>query len=549
MQHKLIIKFIFVLFSILISAHSNAQTHTLVQGWNLEGNDNGAAVDPNAIFGNATTPTTVSQNVTTVWAWDKIAGIWNFFAPSMTPSALSAYAATKGYGVLTTIQQGQGFWINAKNAVSVNLAATSAAATYTIGGTVTGLTGSLVLQNNGVDNLIVSGNGSFQFASALANGNTYNVSTQSLQLPNQVCSLTGGSGTATTNINSVAVNCVKYTTPLYAYTANTGDNSVSTFSVDSTTGRLTFIGNVSAGLTPKSVTVDPSGKFVYVANQDTSAKSWTDSSISQYTIGLNGSLIPMSPAEVATGADPYTIIVDPTGKYAYATNETDNTVSQYTIGAGGGLTPMTPAKVATGKSPYSITIDPSGKYAYVANSQDGTISQYIVGSGGGLIPMSTATVATVSNPYTISVDPLGKYAYGGGTKFAIGGDGSLSFIGNGIGGGLLTITAIDPTGKYFYQTNMNTDTVSQYTIGLNGVRTAMTPATVATGSGPVSIIVDPSGQFVYVSNFGSTGSISQYSIGAGGALIPLSPATVSATVLFPGYFPYSIAISAGAPLN
>jgi hypothetical protein len=119
----LIIKIIFVLFSILIAAHANAQTHILVQGWNLEGNDNGATIDPNAIFGNATTPTTVSPNVTTVWAWDKTASIWNFFAPSMTPSALSAYAATKGYGVLTTISQGQGFWINANSAVSVNLTA------------------------------------------------------------------------------------------------------------------------------------------------------------------------------------------------------------------------------------------------------------------------------------------------------------------------------------------------------------------------------------------------------------------------------------------
>jgi len=129
MQHKFIIKIIFALISFFITTLAIAQTHTLVQGWNLEGNDNGAAVDPNAIFGNATTPTTVSPSVTTVWAWDKNAGIWNFFAPSMTPAALATYAASKGYGVLTTISQGQGFWVNAKNAVSVNLTATVSTAT------------------------------------------------------------------------------------------------------------------------------------------------------------------------------------------------------------------------------------------------------------------------------------------------------------------------------------------------------------------------------------------------------------------------------------
>lgn len=40
-------------------------------------------------------------------------------------------------------------------------------ANYTIGGTVTGLTGSVELQNNGGDNLSVSTNGGFTFASAL----------------------------------------------------------------------------------------------------------------------------------------------------------------------------------------------------------------------------------------------------------------------------------------------------------------------------------------------------------------------------------------------
>jgi hypothetical protein len=123
MQHKFMLKLIFVLISFFIASHGIAQTHALAKGWNLEGNDNGAAVDPNAIFGNATISTTVSPSVTTVWVWNKTVGMWNFFAPSMTPAELSTYATTKGYGVLTSISQGQGFWVNANSAVSVNLTA------------------------------------------------------------------------------------------------------------------------------------------------------------------------------------------------------------------------------------------------------------------------------------------------------------------------------------------------------------------------------------------------------------------------------------------
>ena len=138
-------KFGFVLISCLIAAPAIAQNHTLISGWNLEGNDGAAAVDPITVFGNATTPTSLSPSVTTVWTWDKSAAKWNFFAPSMTPTALSTYAASKGYGVLTTIQKGQGFWVNAASNITMNLAANPIVGSWSnpVGADVTGT--SLVL--------------------------------------------------------------------------------------------------------------------------------------------------------------------------------------------------------------------------------------------------------------------------------------------------------------------------------------------------------------------------------------------------------------------
>jgi len=107
MPQKAVKKLITLLISLFITTQAIAQTHTLVQGWNMEGNDNGAAVDPNAIFGNASATTSVSPSITTVWVWDKILGQWDFFAPSLTPTALGTYAASKGYGVLTSIPKGE----------------------------------------------------------------------------------------------------------------------------------------------------------------------------------------------------------------------------------------------------------------------------------------------------------------------------------------------------------------------------------------------------------------------------------------------------------
>ena len=82
-----------------------------------------------------------------------------------------------------------------------------APATYLVGGTVTGLSGLLVLRNNGGDDLDLTANGAFAFATALANGAAYRVTVAS-QPANQSCTVGNGSGTvAGASVTNVAVAC------------------------------------------------------------------------------------------------------------------------------------------------------------------------------------------------------------------------------------------------------------------------------------------------------------------------------------------------------
>jgi len=81
--------------------------------------------------------------------------------------------------------------------------------TYTIGGTVSGLSGSgLVLQNNGGNNLSVTGNGSFTFTTPVSSGGAYAVTVLTQpSSPLQNCVVTNGSGAASANVTSVQVAC------------------------------------------------------------------------------------------------------------------------------------------------------------------------------------------------------------------------------------------------------------------------------------------------------------------------------------------------------
>jgi hypothetical protein len=44
---------------------------------------------------------------------------WAFYTPSLTSVDLAAYATEKNYDVLTTINGGEGFWVNAKTVFSI----------------------------------------------------------------------------------------------------------------------------------------------------------------------------------------------------------------------------------------------------------------------------------------------------------------------------------------------------------------------------------------------------------------------------------------------
>ena len=78
---------------------------------------------------------------------------------------------------------------------------------YSVGGTVSGLSGTVVLQDNGGDNLSVTASGPFTFATSLASGAAYSV-TVNTNPSGQTCTVSNGSGTvAAANVTGVAVSC------------------------------------------------------------------------------------------------------------------------------------------------------------------------------------------------------------------------------------------------------------------------------------------------------------------------------------------------------
>lgn len=136
----------------------------------------------------------------------------NFAFPAQADG--SAYAVTvktqpTNKSQTCTVTNGAG---TVAGANVTNVAVACATNSFTVGGSITGLAaGSVVLTNNGADDLTRNANGAFTFATPVASGGAYAVAVKT-QPEGLYCSVATGSGTvAAANVTNVAVSCVAAT--------------------------------------------------------------------------------------------------------------------------------------------------------------------------------------------------------------------------------------------------------------------------------------------------------------------------------------------------
>ncbi len=284
--------------------------------------------------------------------------------------------------------------------------------------------------------------------------------------------------------------------------------------------------------TPPAAPHPPVSKlaFGYVAN------AFYPGSVSQFQISSAGLWTATTPDSVPAGGLPYSLAVDPSGRFVYAANSADNTVSQYVIDLStGALAPNSPATMPTGIRPNWLTIDSLGRFLYTANTADCTISIFRIDQTSGALNATVpATVPVLASPSGCSkgavglvVDPKGNFLYAVGERveaFAVdAATGLLSPVGPMLPVGAVNrAPAIDPSGTFLYIPSSILNELE--VLAINPTTGALSPAAVPSvpaGEEASSIALDPSGRFLYVAN--RTGhSISQFLVGPGGSLTPMS---------------------------
>jgi hypothetical protein len=298
--------------------------------------------------------------------------------------------------------------------------------TFSIGGTVTGLSGTLVLRN-GTELLAVASNGAFAFVNRFPTGQTYNV-TVDTQPTNQTCTVNNGSGTVGgANVTSIAVSCSVLYSIGGTVTGLNGTvvlrNGSETLSVSSN-GAFTFVNKASSGQS-YSVTVatNPTGQVCTVENGAGTVGNANITNIAVrcfvlYSIGgtvtsLDGTVVLRNGSETlaVSSNGPFTFVNKVPSGQSYSVSVATHPAGQ-TCGVTNGSGTVGNADVTT----VSVTCVTNTVFHTIGGSVTGLTGTVVLRNNSETLAISTngpfafANGVLVGQPYSVSVEtqPAGQ---------------------------------------------------------------------------------------------------------------------------------------------
>jgi len=189
-------------------------------------------------------------------------------------------------------------------------------------------------------------------------------------------------------------------------------NGVWAGSTSNTGGPVTVVtGSPFGGNRATAVAVDPAGKFLFAVQVSSAGDD--SSALATFTIDpTTGVLTLINSIQYVLPVSLSNVLVHPTGRFLYVSDDGGNSVQAFTIDASGTLTAIAGSPFSTGPSginPQSMATDPEGRFLYVANfygGEGGSISAFGIDANSGVLtPIAGSPFLTGSGPTSIVITP------------------------------------------------------------------------------------------------------------------------------------------------
>lgn len=269
-------------------------------------------------------------------------------------------------------------------------------------------------------------------------------------------------------------------TQRFLYAVHGDRTDITAFAIEPDTGRLAVLNRqTTEGGNPVHLAVDPTNRFVVVANHVTS----TLALLPRNDDGTLGPVIDLATLEGPIGphrveqpfAKPHQVEFDPSGRFIVVPDKGLDRVFSYRIDAANGKLALAcePAVARAGAGPRHVAFHPAGQWAYVVNELDSTVTAYRFDpSTGALVPfqlLPSLPDTFTGNSYAaeIAVSADGRFVFASNrghdsiATFAIDtGTGRLSAQGwQASGGRTPRFFTLDPAQRFLYAANEDSDII------------------------------------------------------------------------------------------
>lgn len=243
-------------------------------------------------------------------------------------------------------------------------------------------------------------------------------------------------------------------------------------------------------------------------------------------------------------------------EFLYAASENGITAFPFNSSTGALGTSFQASSVFTATDPLANMVsDPAGKFLFVCGRADSSIEAFSINAKTGVLePIGSSTLPIQGfGGSTLSIDPTGKFLYiansVGVSAFTVNpATGALSSVAGSpfSDGSVLRESAIEPSGKFLYAINNTTsNTISVFSIdSSSGALTpiAGSPFQMAINGLAYSVVVHPSGNFLYVS-FPQSEQIAAWSINTSTGAITIVPGSPFPSGVISGDAPNSLFVT------
>ncbi len=274
------------------------------------------------------------------------------------------------------------------------------------------------------------------------------------------------------------------------------------YRLDAGTGRLTAVGSSATGApNPVALTLEPRGRFLYVLHDQ-------EDIVTAFRVDAGSGAL--TQVQTLSVKNPAAVAVERTGRFLYMASPGNDALFAYRISQVDGRLTHVATETLAQPGPISVTVDPTNRFVYATSIAAGRVTRLTINPASGVL-VEGPSVTVAGRPAAFAVaHPTERFVYVP-VSPTTGNDGLQAFRSDAATGALalidelvlndpLTEVTLEPTGRFVYVLNRNSDAIETFRIDqtsgeLTNIQTLVVSALGGLGSG---LTAEATGRFLYV---------------------------------------------------